>query len=232
MIPTTCPTHLSKASLACFKKVSVWLKREAESHKGPFIVGIGGPGGCGKSTLSRWLRHNLTGARILSLDDFRLPRQTRPAHGRYGSHPEGNDRTRLKKCLRDFHTGHPIRQPIFDPVAGKATEEIQVPTASILLADGEIAAHRDLRALFDRLILVDAHWRTQLNTRLTRDLKERHCTLEKAMDIFLQSNLRDYPQFAEGAREAADVLLYCNTRHTFSLRRIGTEPDRPRTHSH
>jgi uridine kinase len=220
MIPTTCPTHLSSASLTTFQQVRSWLEREANAHRGPFIVGIGGPGGCGKSTLSRWLRHQVKGARILSLDDFRLPRQLRPSHGRYGSHPDGNDLPRLKKCLRDFHNGRPIRQPIFDPVAGKAIKEIQVPKAHILLADGEITAHRDLRPLFDRLILVDAHWRTQLNTRLTRDLQERHCTLEKAMDLFLQSNLRDYPQFAAGAHEAADVLLYCNTRHTFSLRRI------------
>jgi len=223
MIPTTCPTHLSPASRTCFKKIRSWLKKEAARHQGPFIIGIGGPGGCGKSTLSRWLRHNLSGARILSLDDFRLPRHRRPTHGRYGSHPEGNDLPRLKKCLQDFHHGRPIRQPLFDPVAGAATDEIEVPAATLLLADGEIAAHQKLRPHFDRLILVEAHWRTQLNTRLTRDLKERHCSLEKAIDIFLQSNLRDYPQFAAGAREAADVLLYCNTRHIFSLRRMGAK---------
>ncbi len=220
MIATTCPTHLSAASLTCFKRIRTWLRREASHHTGPFIVGIGGPGGCGKSTLSRWLRHQVDGARILSLDDFRLPRRHRPAHGRYGSHPDGNDLQRLTRCLKDFRNGLPIRQPIFDPIAGEAIEERQVPAATILLADGELAAHQTLRPRFDRLILVDAHWRTQLNTRLTRDLKERHCTLEKAIDVFLQSNLRDYPKFAAGAHEAADVRLYCDTRHTFSLRRI------------
>jgi uridine kinase len=220
MIPADCPTHLSAASLACFARVKKWIEREAASRSGPFLVGIGGPGGGGKSTLSRWLRHHVDGARILSLDDFRLPRDRRPSHGRYGSHPEGNDLGRLKKCLRDFHQGRPIRQPVFDPLKGAVLEEIRVPAATLLLADGEIAAHAEVRACLDRLILVEAHWRTQLNTRLTRDLKERHCSLEKAMDIFLQSNLRDYPRFSAGAHEAADVLLYCNARHTFSLRRL------------
>jgi len=221
MIPSACPTHLNRTSLRCFRRIQAWLEGEAGAHPGPFIVGIGGPGGCGKSTLSRWLRHHLYDARILSLDDFRLPRQHRPAHGRYGSHPEGNDLPRLRKCLRDFRNGHPIQQPVFDPGAGKATRKITVPAARILLADGEIAAHQKLRPHFDRLILVEAHWRTQLNTRLTRDLKDRHCTLEKAIDIFLQSNLRDYPRFAAGARDDAHALLYCTTRHTFSLRRMG-----------
>lgn len=220
MIPSTCPRHLSPATVTCFRRIKTWLEREAAASPAPLIIGIGGPGGCGKSTLARWLRHQLDDARILALDDFRLPRAHRPAQGRYGSHPDGNDLPRLRKTLRDFRAGRPIRQPVFDPAAGEATTEILIPSARFLLADGEIAAHRDLRAAFDRLILVDAHWRTQLDTRLTRDLRERHCSLEKAIDLFLQSNLRDYPRFAAGARESAHAILYCTARRAFSLRRL------------
>ena len=219
MIPAACPGHLNAASRAAFRRIRAWIEREAAAANAPFVVGIGGPGGGGKSTLSRWLRHHLSDARVLSLDDFRLPRAHRPAHGRYGSHPAANDLGRLRKTLADFRHGRPLRQPVFDPVAGDVRSEIQVPAARILLADGEIAAHADVRTWFDRLILVEAHWRTQLNVRLTRDPRERGATLEQAIDLFLQSNLRDYPRFSAGARDSAHAVLYCNARRTFALRR-------------
>ena len=144
----------------------------------------------------------------------------RPAHGRYGSHPDGNDLPRLKAALEAARGGRTVRQPVFDSKAGRALETVALPPARFVVADGEIAAHAEMRGDFDYLILVRAHWRTQLNTRLTRDMRERGCSLEKAIDIFLQSNLRDYPAHVVDAAQA-DVVLYRNTKHTFTVKRLG-----------
>ena len=214
-LPALCPT-----SYRNFARVGDWLSAGIRDRERPLVVGVGGPGGCGKSTFSRWLYHNYPEIALLSLDDFRLPRRTRRLHGRYGSHPEGNDLPRLQAALEAARSGRAVEQPVFDGKTGRVTDTVELPPARLLLADGELAAHEHMRGYFDYLVLVRAHWRTQLNTRLTRDMRERGCSLEKAIDIFLQSNLRDYPAHVVDS-EQADVLLYRNGKNTFTLKRLG-----------
>jgi uridine kinase len=174
--------------------------------------------------LSHWLLEHVEGTALLPLDDFRLSRAERSRRGLFGSHPDGNDLPRLRACLQSARRGQPFERPVFDLAAGAATTSAPVPSSRILICDGELAAHTGLRAEFDRLIVVEAHWRTQLQTRLSRDLRERHCSVEKAVTLFLQSNLQDYPKYAAGAADRADLVLYRNSRHRFTLRKAPTPP--------
>ena len=112
------PPPLCDESLRAFARIKGWLEGRLSGRKRPLVVGIGGPGGCGKSTLSRWLYHAMDGVEILSLDDFRLPREERPAHGRFGSHPEGNDLERLEETLERARAGREVVQPVFDLARG------------------------------------------------------------------------------------------------------------------
>ncbi len=215
MIPVSCPDHLCGNSLLCFEQVRDWVLQQRRELGRPLLLGIGGPGGSGKSTLSRWLRHHVPEARILSLDDFRLPRQERPQGRPFGSHPEANDLPALCRELKRFREEGAVTQPVFDARSGQVSERISLSGIDLLIADGELAAHQELWDEWDRLILVESHWRTQLNTRLTRDMRDRGCDLEKAMHIFLQSNLRDYPEHSQGVEERADLRIYCTAKHVF-----------------
>lgn len=215
------PHHLCRTTLETFESLARWLEQRADASQksGALLVGIGGPGGCGKSTMVRWLLGRLPCAGELPLDDFRLPRSARRERGLFGSHPEANNLKDLQSCLQSAVAGKCFLRPVFSLNDGEKIERASVPPCRILLCDGEIAVHQGLRERFDTLVLVDAHWRIQLNTRLTRDLRQRNCTLEKAIEIFLTSNLRDYPKFAASAQGAANWVIYRNSRNQFKLRK-------------
>lgn len=201
------------------KSIAQWLQEKTEHRTSPLIVAIGGPGGTGKSTFTKSLMRDLPKVAHLSLDDFRLPRARRAAMGLYGSHPDGNDLKRLRRCIALARRGLSFAAPVFDQKAGETLSIRQVEPQPILLCDGEIAAHDALGDLFDHLIIVTAHWRTQLDTRLGRDISRRAHSLEKAIDVFLNSNLRDYPRFSGSAHSRADWLLYRSRRGRLTVKK-------------
>ncbi|MCP5533910.1 MAG: hypothetical protein H7A48_12130 [Akkermansiaceae bacterium] len=198
------------------------MLHEASARLGrPVLIGIGGPGGSGKSTFSLELFRHLGDARLLPLDDYRRPRHERPP-GVYGSHPAGNRLDLLDSHLRAARAGQSFERPIFCREHGAARATEAVPAGRFLLAEGEIAAHRGLRHHFDLRILVLADWSQQWRARMGRDRSERSCSLRKAVTLFLISNLRDYPRHSHGARHDADLILRRSPCGRFFPERWGT----------
>lgn len=193
-------------SLHTLERLRLWVEQQVAEHPRPLMLGIGGPGGSGKSSVARWLERNVTNGVVLELDDFRLPRGERPAHARFGSHPDAMDWDRLSKVLEEAKGGGVVRQPVFDRLAGRATEERVLPGGEVILVDGEITSYDGMSPFLDKRIVVQAHLWTQLKTRLQRDRRERRTSLKKTLHIFYQSNLRDYPRFA--SKSPPDVHVY------------------------
>ncbi|MEX2606481.1 MAG: hypothetical protein WD708_03975 [Kiritimatiellia bacterium] len=198
-------------SLETLSRVKDWVEEQVRCHDGPFILGVGGPGGSGKSRVAEWLRVHVADLVVLGLDDFRLPRKNRPKHAPFGSHPDAIDWDRLEDVLRDVKAGGPVRQPVFDRLTGSATKENLLPGGDVILLDGEITSHERMFPYLDKRIVVRAHLWTQLRTRLNRDRRERWTSLKKTLRIFYRSNLCDYPRFA--SKSAPDVSLYRKSNH-------------------
>lgn len=178
----------------------------SDSLQRPVLVGIGGPGGSGKSSFAIKLARHLGDVRIVPLDDYRKPRIER-RRGIYGSNPAGNRLDVLKCHLDDARNGRPFERPVFCRIRGAAIESETIHPARFILADGEIAAHRGLRDCFDVRILVLAGLHLQWRARMGRDRHERASSLRKALALFCISNLLDYPRFSAGAMAEADLIL-------------------------
>lgn len=183
------------------------LREAGETLARPILVGIGGPGGSGKSSFAANLAAHLGDARIVPLDDYRKPRAERPK-GIFGSHPAGNRLDLLKTHLDEARNSRPFERPVFCRDRGTAIESETIHPARFILADGEIASHRELRDCFDLRILILAGLPLQWRARMGRDRIERATSLRKAITLFCISNLLDYPRFSAGMKNDADLILW------------------------
>lgn len=195
------------------------LSPAARNGRPPVLVGIGGPGGSGKSQLSRWLCQVIPNAALLSLDDFRLPRHQRPPHAPFGSHPDAVDLNGLCDQLHAAREGRTVHQPEFDRQSGCSQNIRPLPKAAVYLLDGEITAYPHLQPHVDLQLLVTCSLWTQLRTRLNRDRRERDCSLLKTGRIFVRSNLLDYPRWSHRAAERSHLVFHRHRHKGLLLRK-------------
>jgi uridine kinase len=190
---------------------------------GPVLIAIGGPGGTGKTTFARKLARRLGDAGVLRLDDYKTARAVRREAGIFGPHPEANKMELIAEHLGRLRRNEAISKPVYDSSTGDAGETETYRPARFNLIDGEVATYRQFRDLVSFAMFIDSHWRTQLATRLGRDLDERDYTPEKALATFLHSNLREFGDHGAESKNWADVHLFCHDDYRLELESISGE---------
>ncbi len=190
---------------------------------GPLVIAVGGPGGTGKSTFARRLSQRLDDAAVLRLDDYKTARAARQKAGIFGPHPDANKMALIADHLGRLRGGEPFDQPVYDPSIGDAGSVRTYQPARFNIIDGEVATYREFRDLVDFAVFVDSDWRTQLATRLGRDLAHRNYSPEKAIATFLHSNLREFSEHGAESKNWADVHLYCHDDYRLELESMSRE---------
>ena len=189
----------------------------------PVLVAVGGPGGTGKSTFSGALAEALVDAAVLELDDYKASRAFRAERNIFGPHPDANKLELLKDHLAAMKAGRTFRRPRYSRATGEATESAPYAPKRFNILDGEIATYRELRELVDFAVFIDSDWKTQLATRLSRDIGDRGYDREKAVSTFLQSNLREFSEFGAESKKWADLHIYCDEEYHLGIESVSEE---------
>ena len=190
---------------------------------GPILIAVGGPGGTGKSWFSGKLARRLGDASVLRLDDYKTARTDRQQAGIFGPHPDANKMELIAEHLEDIRDNRSISKPVYDPAAGDAELSETYLPARFNLIDGEVSTYRRFRDLADFAVFIDSDWRTQLATRLERDLTDRDYSPEKAVATFLHSNLREFGEHGAESKNWADVHLFCHEDYRLELESVSRE---------
>lgn len=193
------------------------------NRRTPVLVAVGGPGGTGKSSFSRALAEVLGEAEVLRLDDYKTSRAFRAERNIFGPHPEANKMELLKDHLIEMKAGRNFRRPLYNKETGEATDSTPYEPRRVNILDGEVATYPEFRDVVDFSIFIDSDWKTQLATRVERDIGDRGYDREKAITTFLQSNLREFSEYGAESKKWADLHLYCDEEYHLEIESVSDE---------
>src|SRR4051812_9043957 len=146
----------------------------------PFIIGVAGGSGSGKTTVVRKILEALGDARVPVLEhdryyrdrnDLRLEERAALNY----DHPDSLETDLMVQHVRELRAGRPIDAPAYDFArhARKDAPETIVPGRAIIVEGILIYTDPDLRKLMDVKVFVHTDDDTRFIRRLQRDIAER-----------------------------------------------------------
>jgi uridine kinase len=180
----------------------------------PFLIGIAGGTGSGKTTVARRIFESLhlDSAAFLDHDAYyrelgHLSLEERKQIN--FDHPDSLDNDLFIQHLQMLMAGEPVEKPVYDFTAHtRAARTIRVEPRHVVLVDGILLfAEPRLRDMFDLKIFVDTEADVRFIRRLRRDIEKRGRSLDAVIDQYLNTVRPMHFEFVEPSKRYADVIL-------------------------
>jgi uridine kinase len=180
----------------------------------PFLIGIAGGTGSGKTTVARRIYDSLhlDSAVFIDHDSYYRDLSHLSLEERAGvnfDHPNSLNNDLLIAHLTDLVEGRAIDKPVYDFARHTpAPETIRTHPRGVILVDGILLfAEPRLREMFDLRIFVDTDADVRFIRRLRRDLEERGRSLDSVIEQYLTTVRPMHFEFVEPSKRYADVII-------------------------
>lgn len=193
----------------------------------PFIVGIAGGTGSGKSTVARNVARALIAESVafIDMDAYYLNFAHLPLAERRAinwDHPNAFDWDLLVCQLQRLAAGEPINKPVYDFLSHTRTyRTVAVPPAAVVVIDGILLfSDARVRELCDVKVFVDADADIRLMRRIRRDMSKRGRPLEEILDQYVTTVQPMHLEFVEPTKRYADVIVPRGGHNTIAVEMI------------
>ena len=181
----------------------------------PYIIGVAGGSGSGKTYFARELQRKLgiDKCNILYQDNYYID-QSQRFDGDGGSvnfdHPDALEFTLLAKHLASLKKGESVEVPLYEFATHKRLEKtLPFKPTKIILVDGILILNSpEVRAELDEAIFFDTPEELRFERRLHRDVNERGRTPEGVKKQFELQVRPMHDQFVEPSKKFAQTLVH------------------------
>jgi uridine kinase len=180
----------------------------------PFVVGVAGGTGSGKTTVAERLAEVVGTASValLTLDSYYCERDDLTLDERAGvnyDHPDAFDWPLLRDHIDALRAGGAVDVPGYDFARfARSSQSHRVGPGRVVIVEGILVLYEpDLRDRFDLKIFVDADADVRFIRRLERDVAERGRTTQSVIAQYLDTVRPSHLQFIEPTKRYADVIV-------------------------
>jgi uridine kinase len=195
----------------------------------PFVIGVAGGSGSGKTTVVRRIVESLGDEQVTVLDhdryyrdrnDLRLEERAALNY----DHPDSLETDLMVRHLNELRAGHPVDVPVYDftRYARRPLTETIHPRNALIVEGILIFTDAALRTLLDVKVFVDADDDIRFIRRLKRDVAERGRTMESVVDQYLGTVKPMHLDFVEPSKRYADVIVPQGGHNTVAIEMLLT----------
>ena len=174
----------------------------------PFIIGVAGSSGSGKTTISAELAKKYRKkCVVISADSYYLGRDLMP-EGCSFDDPRAIDFDLLVEHLGELKKGNAIEVPIYDfPTSQRTQQTRRVLPTKIIIVEGILVLYPEaLRQLYEISIFVETNLEVCRTRRLERDINERGRTRDAAMAQWAEVESY-YIKYVQPTQHYADITI-------------------------
>jgi uridine kinase len=187
----------------------------------PFIIGITGGSGSGKTTFIKQLREDFTEAQIciISQDDYYFPRHEQDVDEN-GIHnfdlPKSIDKKGFQRDVERLIKGEAVEIIEYAFNNKEATPSVKIlKPAPIIVVEGLFVFHyKKIRALLDFKVFFNAADHLKVIRRIKRDQVERNYPIEDVLYRYEHHVMPSYLKYIQPYMQEADIII--NNNHDFN----------------
>ena len=179
----------------------------------PYIIGIAGGSGSGKSTFAKRLRQAFPDqVAVVSCDNYYLPHDDLLIEERAALNydaPEALEFDLMVRHVEALKAGLSVQRPVYDFARHTRSDEVtEIPSRPIILIDGILIFHDPaLRACMDLKVYVETDADERILRRARRDIRDRGRDLDSVIQQYLATVKPMHNTYVEPTKVFADIIL-------------------------